>query len=206
VALERGPLTILALGPLTNIAAALRERPELRKNVARLIAVMGRRPGHLFHPAEGAGGGVLFGHGPVFRDFNFALDPDAAAQVLAMKLPMSFVPYDAARGIELTAADLDRLEASLPWIVQRSRGWIDYWRADIGRAGFYPFDLIAAAYVVEPTLLRCTRVRAWVGEDDALFLPWAPTALLVEPVPHGAVLYCGLARDEVKRRVMAFLA
>jgi len=204
VALERGPLTILALGPLTNIAAALRERPELRKNVARLIAVMGRRPGHLFHPAEGAGGGVLFGHGPVFRDFNFALDPDAAAQVLAMKLPMSFVPYDAARGIELTAADLDRLEASLPWIVRRSRGWLGYWRSAIGRAGFYPFDLVAAAYVVEPSLLRCTPVRAWVGEDDTLF--WAPAALLVEPVPHGAVLYCGLARDEVKRRVMAFLA
>jgi inosine-uridine nucleoside N-ribohydrolase len=108
MALEQGPLTIVALGPLTNIAAVLREHPELRKNVARLIAVMGRRPGHIFHPAEGAGGGMLFGHGPVFRDFNFALDPDAAAQVLAMKLPVSLVPYDAARGIELIAADLDQ--------------------------------------------------------------------------------------------------
>jgi inosine-uridine nucleoside N-ribohydrolase len=112
VALEQGPLTILALGPLTNIATVLSERPDLAKHVARLIAVMARRPGHIFHPAEGAGGGMLFGHGPVFRDFNFALDPDAAAQVLAMKLPMSFIPYDAARGIELTAADLDRMETS----------------------------------------------------------------------------------------------
>ena len=202
VALEQGPLTILALGPLTNIAAVLREHPKLRKNVSRLVAVMGRRPGHLFHPAEGAGGGMLFGHGPVFRDFNFALDPGAAAQVLAINLPVSFVPYDAARGIELTAADLDRMESSLPRIVERSRGWLDYWRTHIGRAGFYPFDLLAAAYVVEPTLLRCTPVRAWVGEDHTLF--WAPQALLVEPDAKGAALYCGRARDDANGRIMAF--
>jgi purine nucleosidase len=147
---------------------------------------------------------MLFGHGPVFRDLNFALDPDAAAQVLAMRLPISLVPYDAARGIELTAEDLDRLGNSLPWIVERSRGWLDYWRTAIGRSGFYPFDLIAAAYVVEPSWLRCTPVRAWVGGDDTLFLPWAPEALLVEPDARGAVLYCGLTRGEMKQRVMAF--
>jgi inosine-uridine nucleoside N-ribohydrolase len=201
-ALTDGPLTVLALGPLTNIAAALRERPDLRGNVARLITVMGRRPGHIFHPAEGARGGMFFGHGPVFRDFNFALDPGAAAQVLAMNLPMSLVPYDAARGVELTAEDLDRLQISLPWIVERSRGWLDYWRTDIGRAGFYPFDLIAAAYVVEPSLLRCVSARAWVGQDDTLF--WSPEALLIEPDARGTVLYCGLARGEVKERFMAF--
>jgi inosine-uridine nucleoside N-ribohydrolase len=199
-ALEQGPLTIVALGPLTNIAAVLRERPDLRNNVARLIAVMGRRPGHLFHPAEGAGGGMLFGHGPVFRDFNFALDPDAVSRVLALQVPISLVPYDAARGIELTAADLDRLQASLPWIVERSRGWLEYWRTDIGRAGFCPFDLLAAAYVVEPSRLRCAAVRARVGEDDTLF--WAPTALLVEPAPDGAVLYCASGRGDIKADLM----
>jgi purine nucleosidase len=201
-ALEQGPLTILALGPLTNIATVLGERPDLAKHVARLIAVMGRRPGHIFHPAEGAGGGMLFGHGPVFRDFNFALDPDAVSRVLSLKVPISLVPYDAARGIELTAPDLDRLEASLPWIVERSRGWLDYWRTGIGRAGFLPFDLLAAAYVIEPSLLRCVPVRAWVGADNTLFVPWAPEALLIEPRQGGAVLYCGGARKALKQAVM----
>jgi purine nucleosidase len=203
-ALERGPLTILALGPLTNLARVLENNPALAKRVPRLVAVMGRRPGHLFHPAEGAGGGILFGHGPVFRDFNFALDPQAAARVLALRVPMSLVPYDAARGIELTAADLDRLETFLPWIVPRARGWLEYWRSDIGRAGFYPFDLLAAAYVLEPSWLRCTPVRAWVGKDDTLFLPWAPAALLIEPGPGDAVLYCGSARAraDIKANLM----
>jgi inosine-uridine nucleoside N-ribohydrolase len=78
-ALGKGPLTIVALAPLTNVAAALADRPDLQGNVARLIMVMGRTPGHLFHPSEGAGGGLLFGHGPVFRDFNFDQDPNAVA-------------------------------------------------------------------------------------------------------------------------------
>jgi inosine-uridine nucleoside N-ribohydrolase len=199
-ALEQGALTILALGPLTNIAAALRERPALASRVARLVAVMGRRPGHIFHPAEGAGSGMLLGHGPVFRDFNFALDPEAVSALLGLKVPISLVPYDAARGIEITATDLDRMEAAMPWVVRRSRAWLDYWRTDIGRGGFYPFDLIAAAYVLDPSRLRCASVRAWVGDDRTLF--WRPAALLVAPEKEAHVLYCGATRGDVKAGVM----
>lgn len=205
-ALEQGPLTLLALGPLANVARALEGNPALARNVARIVAVMGRRPGHLFHPAEGAGRGILFGHGPVFRDFNFALDPHAAARVLALDVPMSLVPYDAARGIELTAADLERMRARIPWVVERSKGWLDYWRSDIGREGFYPFDLLAAAYVLEPSWFRCTAVRAWVGEDHTLFIPWSRAALLVEPRTDGPVLYCGRTQSHVKQRMVERIA
>lgn len=61
-ALEQGPLTVVALGPLTNIAAVLGERPVLASRIARLVAVLGRRPGRIFLPAEGADAGTLFGH------------------------------------------------------------------------------------------------------------------------------------------------
>jgi purine nucleosidase len=189
-ALEQGPLTLLALGPLTHIAAVLSERPELRHNVARLVAVMGRRPGHLFHPAEGAGGGMLLGHGPVFRDFNFAMDPEAARQVVAMQLPTTLLPYDAARGVQLTAAELDRLGRTVPWVVERSRGWLEYWREDIGRDGFYPFDLLAAAYVLEPSAFRCVSARMRVAEDRTMWFPWRPEALLVGLGVGAPVTYC----------------
>ena len=205
-ALEHGPLTVLALGPLTNLAAALAERPALGSRISRLIAVMGRRPGHVFHPAEGAGRGLLFGHGPVFRDFNFAQDINAASQIVHLGLPTSLVPYDAARGIEITAGDLERMDAAMPWIARRARGWLDYWRTDIGRAGFYPFDLLAAAYVLDPALFRCTPVRAWVGKDRALF--WRPAALLVAPENEASsvrTLYCGAPSAEVKASVMQLL-
>ena len=198
-ALEAGRLTIVALGPLTNIALALHERPDLAAQVERLVAVMGRRPGHLFHPAEGAPGAMLLGHGPVFSDFNFEQDRDAAARVLATGIPFTLIPYDAARHVELTAADLDRLSArggAAAWVAERSRAWLQFWQEDIGRAGFYPFDLLAAAYVMFPGRFECARVAAGVGKDPRFRIPWRDYALLVTQrrdeleIPTRPAVYC----------------
>jgi inosine-uridine nucleoside N-ribohydrolase len=211
-ALEQGPLTVVALGPLTNLAAVLGEHPALASRVARLVAVMGRRPGHLFHPAEGARGGMLFGHGPVFRDLNFALDPEAARRIVALRLPTTLVPYDAARGVELTGEDLERLASAgnvAAWVAERSRAWLDYWRNDIGRAGFYPFDLLAAAYVLHPSGFRCTALSAAVARDRTLFIPfWRPLALLVDPPKpaEAPVLYCARTREGLKDHMLRGLA
>ncbi len=178
-ALGQGPLTLLALGPLTNVAAALHERPDLQARVSRLVAVMGRRPGHLFHPAEGKGNGMLFGHGPVFRDFNFEKDRAAAEAVLTMRLPMTLVPYDAAREILLTAGDLRRLQGqggTSAWVAARAWEWLDYWKDDVGRDGFYPFDLLAAGYVLARQRFDCAATTARVGRDWRL---WGRVGLLV---------------------------
>ena len=201
-ALGQGPLTIVALGPLTNIDAALAGRPDLQRNVARLVVVMGRTPGHLFHPSEGVGGGMLFGHGPVFRDFNFDQDRDAVARLLSMDLPMTLVPYAAARQVSLTGSDLSLLEAqggAAAWIALRARGWLAFWRKDIGRDGFYPFDVLAAAYALRPDLFDCASITAQVARDEKL-RGWiyGPEGLLVAPESarsararaSGRVLYC----------------
>lgn len=200
--LESGPLTIVALGPLTNIAAALEGRPDLQRQVGRLVAVMGRRSGHRFHPSEGAGGGTLFGHGPVFRDFNFAQDRNAARLVLAMNLPITLIPYAAAREVSLTGADLDALQTqggATAWVAARARGWLAFWEKDIGRNGFYPFDVLAGAYAARPELLSCAEAKAWVSRDYRLWgWVYGPEALLVgvdrerpsDAKAIASVLYC----------------
>jgi inosine-uridine nucleoside N-ribohydrolase len=202
-ALEERPLTVVALGPLTNLATVLDARPELRSRVTRVVAVMGRRPGHIFHPAEGGGGGILLGHGPIFRDFNFDMDVTAAIRTVALGVPLTLVPYDAARRVEISAADLDRLAAAggaAAWVAKRSREWLAYWQTDIGRQGFNPFDLLAAAYVVEPRQFGCAEVQTWVGEDWTLFVLFRKRpALLVgqgaagpeKPQALGSARYCG---------------
>lgn len=205
-ALRAGPLTLVSLGPLTNVAAALSE-PELRTNVARLVAVMGRRPGHLFHPAEGEGSnGLLFGHGPVFRDFNFDKDRAAARTVLSLGLPTTLVPYDAARTIEITANDLARLGrqgGAAAWVASGAGGWLRFWNERVGRDGFYPFDLMAAIYVLDPRRFDCAETTAWIGNDERLW-KWfySPESLLVGPPSEqpaeiaaaGRLIYCPRAR------------
>ena len=201
-ALKEGPLTVVALGPLTNLATVLDARPELRTRLTRVVAVMGRRPGHIFHPAEGVGGGMLLGHGPIFRDFNFEMDVTAVMRTVALAVPLTLVPYDAARRVEISAADLDRLAAAggaAAWVAERSREWLAYWQRDIGRQGFSPFDLLAAAYVAQPRQFGCAEVQAWVGKDSTLFVLFRrPAALLVgqdaalleRPQARGSARYC----------------
>ncbi len=109
-ALQEGSLDVVALGPLTNLAAVLAREPALAARVSRVIAVMGRRPGHRFHPSENrATGAMLFGHGPIFRDLNAVLDPQAVAVVLASGVPVILIPYAAARQVLVTRSDLDRI-------------------------------------------------------------------------------------------------
>ncbi|HET8624646.1 MAG TPA: nucleoside hydrolase [Gemmatimonadales bacterium] len=218
-ALAVGPLTLVALGPFTNLATALGGEPALRANVARLVAVMGRRPGHLFHPAEGQGkGGILFGHGPVFSDFNFEQDQAAAIRVLGMQPPTTLVPYDAARQLMITESDVARLReagGAAAWVAEQSTGWVDYWEGDIGLPGFYPFDLLAGAYVLAPELFDCAPADAAIARDLRLWGQlWGPWAVLVHrkgvrPVnaaARGPVVYCERVSSELHRWLMAQLA
>jgi hypothetical protein len=76
---------------------------------------------------------------------------------------------------------MERGGGAAAWIAARARGWLDYWARDVGQDGFYPFDLLAAAYVIEPGLFDCAEAGTWIGRDDRLWNVWFhdPPALLV---------------------------
>lgn len=217
-ALSEGPLIVVSLGPLTNIAAALDSRPDLQANVRALIAVMGHRPGHIFHPTEGRSGAILFGHGPIFRDFNFAQDEEAVARVVAMNVPLILVPYDAARNIIITDADLSELVSAggaSQWVAERATRWLSFWKDDIGQAGFYPFDLAAAAYVLHPELFQCADVDARATRDSTLWNSWlfSTRGLLIGPsrqnqrpnAERAQVIYCPETQPNLKTILIAGL-
>jgi purine nucleosidase len=194
-ALADGPLTILALGPLTNVADALEGRPDLQQNVTRLVAVMGHQPGHLFHPSEASGRGMLMGHGPIFRDLNFDMDEAAARSILHMHLPLTLIPYDASIHAGITATDLaalGRQGPALRWAAESAKGWLEFWQRDIGQPGFYPFDWVAAAYAVEPRPFNCAETSVWIAREWAFWI-YPRESLLVGPLVKGAnttALYC----------------
>lgn len=218
-ALKQGPMTIVALGPLSNLAAVLRRDPALAAQVEAVVSVMGQRPGHVFHPVEGGATRMLFGHGPVFSDFNFAKDRLAAAELLALPIRMTLVPYEAAQALILTEADLDamgRAGSASRWVADRSRAWLSFWQADIRQDGFFSFDLAAAAYLLHPQLFRCARVRytiarhswywRWVLGDTGLFVQQAldrPPGVTEKP-GDGAV-YCPSAVPGVHEAALADL-
>jgi purine nucleosidase len=84
----KGSVDILALGPLTNIAALVQRDQEAAKRVGRVIAMGGavHEPGNAGPRAE----------------FNMATDPEAAAIVFKAGLPMTLVPLDVTRRVRAT--------------------------------------------------------------------------------------------------------
>jgi purine nucleosidase len=90
-----GQLSVLAIGPLTNLALALREKPGLAKLVKR-ITVMG---GAIHHP----------GNGTPAAEANIANDPEAAELVFNAGWDLTLVPLDVTMREVLTETHRTRL-------------------------------------------------------------------------------------------------
>uniref|UniRef100_A0AC35U8H0 IU_nuc_hydro domain-containing protein n=1 Tax=Rhabditophanes sp. KR3021 TaxID=114890 RepID=A0AC35U8H0_9BILA len=78
-----GEITIIALGPLTNLALAIKLDPDFKKNVKKIVAM----------------GGNVYGIGNIDPDqtgeYNFASDPESAHIVLHdMACPVTVVPWE----------------------------------------------------------------------------------------------------------------
>lgn len=84
------------LGPLTNIALALRAAPDLGKRIAG-ISLMG--------------GGTLHGNRAPHAEFNIWADPEAAAEVLASGCDVVMFGLDATHQVRATEARIAALEA-----------------------------------------------------------------------------------------------
>lgn len=91
------PVTILTLGPLTNIALLLATFPEVKSHIERIVSM---------------GGSTERGNIGVYGEFNISVDPEAAKMVFRSGLPITMVGLDIGRKAHLIPNDLDDLEAA----------------------------------------------------------------------------------------------
>ena len=151
--LRKRPLTILALGPLTNIATVLASNPELTDQIDEIVFVGGRRPGQRFSVA---------GRRPL-PDFNLECDPLAAERTLETSVPLTLAGFEVSTHATIVDAHLDRLAAGPPaaqWLAANSRGWMQQWRDQFEYHGFHPFDTLAVATVATPQLITLESASA----------------------------------------------
>jgi inosine-uridine nucleoside N-ribohydrolase len=178
-AIGEAPLTILALGPLTNIAATLSERPDLVANVEEIIFVGGRRPGLEFRATPE--------QTKPFRDLNFELDPPAATALIKLGVPMTFAGWEVASKMWLTPDNLDWLSANGDdcgrWLAQSARKWQADWQRIFSAPGFTPFDTLAVGWLVAPTLFTSHNCRANIDMNASI------PRLIAEPDPNGGTTY-----------------
>ena len=90
------PVTIAAVGPLTNIALLLKSCPDLKSRIER-IAIMG--------------GGAFRGNASPVSEFNIYVDPEAARMVFASGVPLLMCGLDVTMKAYATKEDIDAFAA-----------------------------------------------------------------------------------------------
>lgn len=200
-ALAQRRLTILAVGPATNVATLIQRHPELVAHVERIVVVAGRRPGQRFISSET--------QARPHRDFNFELDPAGMKVLLDAPLELVFAPWEVSSHVWITRDDLARLAASGgsgSWIAESSGYWIRLWEMNITPRGFNPFDTLAAGWVTHPALIEHEVLRARIEEapddratDEERTAGKTKPYLIADAGPSGRpVIYCHRPREEFK--------
>jgi pyrimidine-specific ribonucleoside hydrolase len=204
-ALKTERLTVFVLGPATNVATVLRNHPELARQIERIIAVAGRRPGQHFLTGRAV---------QPFRDFNFELDPQAFQVILDSGVPVVLAPWEVSSKIWLMHADLEQLVTSNPsleWLTQPASDMMIFWKLAFGVYGINPFDTLAIGYALTPDLFNCEAVPAKIeimpNDVTARHSPaQKPYLLAAKEIRRGRIVqYCGEVQPRFKVDLMTRL-
>ncbi len=150
-----GALTLVALGPLTNLAVALEADAARVASVGRVVVMGGAVdvPGNITPTAE----------------FNAHVDPEAADRVFRAGLPLDLVPLDATRQAWLTREHLvSALARSAGPLADRVASFTAHaFRVDheYGDPGIALHDPLAVGVAIDAGLVGWERARIIVGPD-----------------------------------------
>jgi inosine-uridine nucleoside N-ribohydrolase len=152
---ERAPgATLVATGPLTNVALLLASRPDARPE---RVVVMG--------------GAIAEGNVTPAAEFNIWADPEAAARVFASGLDVTMIGLDVTHRALLTSAHAERLRATgrVGRVVAELLDFYGVFHREVyGFDGSPVHDAVAVAQVIEPELLRLERLNVEIDCESSL--------------------------------------
>jgi inosine-uridine nucleoside N-ribohydrolase len=156
-AAEAGPLTLIAVGPLTNVATALERAPHIASNLER-ISIMG--------------GAIGLGNRTPSAEFNIHVDPEAAAAVFASGVPITLVPLEVTHRALATDAVLERIAALGSPVAAMSvalmRFFAETYERVFGMSAPAVHDPCAVAAVVRPSIVTGRHVNVAIDTSAGI--------------------------------------
>jgi pyrimidine-specific ribonucleoside hydrolase len=151
------PVTLIATGPLTNVALLLHAAPGLRERIGE-ISLMG--------------GSLGEGNTTASAEFNIWADPEAADTVFRSGIPIRMAGLDVTHQALVLPADIARLEGlgnrAGTAFADLMRFFAIPHRDRYGWDGPPVHDAVAVAWLLEPGLVRSRRLRVDVEVGDGL--------------------------------------
>ena len=139
---EPGELSIFPIGPLTNIAMAIRKEPKFAKAVKQLVIM----------------GGAIHENGNItpLAEFNIYVDPHAAHIVFHSGIPITLIPLDVTHKCLLNQQHVDRLmkiDSPISRFIQGAMEvYLGFWY-QLGFDGSALHDPVTLATIIAPELL-----------------------------------------------------
>ena len=144
-----GEITLVAIGPLTNVAALLRQDPSVARKIKRIVLM---------------GGAIAHGYGdnpkPV-PEYNIYSDAPAAQIVFAAGVPILMAPLDVTAMLQVSPADLHRIFTRLTPTTNALALLYFLW----GHETPTLFDPMAVALVIDPALCETQELAVEVDSD-----------------------------------------
>ena len=164
-ALRKEKLTILALGPVTNVATVVKNHPDLIPQIDEVVVCAGRTPGFPFRPGLEK---VTVG------DYNFERDTLAFRVLFDAGIRVVLSGFECSAYTLLGKTDIDFLEKSANegdrWLYAQLRPWQVRAQSLFGVDGFIPYDTTPLGYVTHPQYFKYYRdipVRINIKPNDA---------------------------------------
>ena len=105
---DPGKITILAVGPLTNVAQLLTKHPDAKAMIKRIVIM-----GGCVRTSEAGK--------PAIAEWNIKLDPQAAQVVFTSGIPLVVAPLDSTYDLKLDAAGRKKSSAPAPSSTSRCK-------------------------------------------------------------------------------------
>lgn len=177
------PITIVAVGPLTNLAMALMLDPEIVNQVKQIVIM---------------GGGYQVANVTPTAEFNIWFDPEAAQKVLNCGAKIIFVPLDATHAACISIDDCKRLREIDTKASRFAAELIE--QRILAHNAFQPLavpdaaavhDALAVCSLIDPTVLKDLRhVHCDIGFSD-----YAEGQTVIDPRHYTEAKNCYFAFD-----------
>ena len=164
-ALKKEKLTILALGPVTNIATLMMNHPDIISQIDSIVMCVGRTPGLHFRP----GLETL-----TVYDYNYEKDTASMNVLLKSNTNLVFAGYEPSSYTLIGKFDINFLnkngnEAD-QWLYDVLRPWQQRAKTIFGVEGFIPYDCATLGILTHPQYLKMNRnipVQVNYKENDS---------------------------------------
>ncbi len=150
-----GEITLLAIAPLTNVATAMMLDPSFAGNLKELVIM---------------GGTFSFPFFSYVGEFNLHCDGKAARCVIDAPIPKTLIMMDVCSQAVFQNRHLKRIEEGdtvvTRYLAEKIPMWLNLNRKVFFRKkGFFPWDPVAVAYLLDPTLFDTNPYTFTVAEE-----------------------------------------